>query len=286
MRRGLAFVIAAAAMLLSLAPVAQADHHFVKITEVFPGTIAQPGAEFVELQMYSTGQNNFAPGASLTFYNGAGGTASNMDLLDVASGADQRTMLAGTATMESMFTVAADREYVGDNMSNSGGGVCLVSDLFPSPIDCVAWGTATVSGAGTSEPAIPDGSSLGRSIAAGCNTLLEPGDDTGSSLDDFAPAFPTPQMNSEAGPNSTCPNTTITKKPRTRTTDRTPKFEFTGGPDFECNLDNQGFSDCGPSYAPGRLSRGRHNLKVRATETDGSRDGTPASHSWKIVKRR
>lgn len=287
MRRGLAFAIAAAAMLLSLAPVARADHHFVKISEVFPGTISQPGAEFVELQMYSPGQNNFAPGASLTFYNGAGGTASNLDLSDVASGADQRTMLAGTATMESMFTVAADREYAGDNMSNSGGGVCLVSESFlPSLVDCVAWGTATVSGAGASAPAIPDGSSLERSIAAGCNTLLEPGDDTGSSIADFAPAFPFPEPNGALPTESLCPNTEITRKPKARTKDRTPTFEFAGGDGFECNLDSGGFEECDSPYEPGRLKRGKHTISVRATETDGSRDGTPAKYAWKIVRNR
>jgi hypothetical protein len=171
-------------------------------------------------------------------------------------------------------------------MANSGGGVCLVSTTFPSPIDCVAWGTATVPGAGTPEPEIPAGSSLERSIVAGCNTLLEPGDDTGSSAADFAPAFPFPEPNSAIPTESACPNTEITKKPKARTKDRTPTFEFSGGDGFECNLDSGGFEECESPYEPGRLKRGKHTIEVRATETDGSRDGTPAKYSWKIVRQR
>lgn len=286
MGRGLAFAIAAAAILLSLAPTAQADHHEVKITEVFPGTSDQPTAEFVELQMYAAGQNNFAPAASLTFYNASGGTSSNLDLTDVANGSNQRTVLVGTTAMETLFGKQADREYTSTNLANAGGGVCLITDspLFASPIDCVAWGTATVNGAGASETAIPDGSSIARDITANCNTLLERLDDTGSSLADFAPAFPAPQVNSDVGPNSTCPNTQITKKPKARTKDRTPKFEFSGGDDYDCNLDGAGFEDCGPTYAPGRMSRGKHKLEVRARQFDGSIDGTPAKYTWKIVR--
>ena len=77
----------------------------------------------------------------------------------------------------------------------------------------------------------------------------------------------------------------IEKAPKAKTTDKTPKFEFSGGDDYECNLDNEGFDPCDNPYAPGRLSRGKHSLKVRATETDGSVDGTPAKYSWKIVKK-
>ena len=284
MRRGLRIALATGAGIVAFAPAAQADHHLVSISEVFPGTSDQPGADFVELQMYSSLQNNFGPAASLTFYNASSGTVSNLDLSDVTSGLNQRTLLAGTSTMETTFTVQADREYAGDLLSNAGGGVCLVSDTFPSPIDCVAWGTATVAGAGASEAAIPDGSSIVRSIARGCNTLLEPSDDSGSSLADFAPAFPTPQPNSQTGINSNCPNTQITKRPKAKSTDRTPKFEFVGGDDYDCKLDSEPFSECSNPYKPDRLSFGEHKLQVRATETDGSVDGTPAKYSWKIVR--
>jgi hypothetical protein len=285
MRRGLAFAIAAAAMLLSLTPAAQADHHEVKITEVFPGTTEDPAAEFVEIQMFLLGQNLLSQ-ADLVFYN-AGGTAliPPLELADVANGQNQSTLLVATPEIETP-SLQADVEYGTAVLANAGGGVCIVSEVGFGTLDCVAWGTATVTGAGPPETAIPNGSSIVRDIEPGCNTLLERADDTGSSLADFAPALPTPQPNSEAGPNSTCPNTQITRKPKAKTTDRTPKFEFTGGDGFECDLDSGGFEECDSPHEPGRLKRGKHTIEVRATEIDLSRDGTPAKYTWKIVKKR
>ena len=269
---------------LVLAPTARADHHEVKITEVFPGTVAAPGNEFVELQMYTGGQNNFAPAASLTFYNASGGTFANLDLPDVLDGTSQRTLLSGTAGMEGMFTVQADSEYAGDFIAGSGGGVCLVSDSFGT-IDCVAWGSATVPGAGLSEPAIPDGSSIERSILAGCNTLLDPGDDSGSSFGDFVPASPNPRPNSVTPTENSCPNTVITKKPRQKSTDRTPVFKFAGGDSYGCVLDGED-TPCAETFKPPRLKLGKHKIAVTAEESDESVDGTPAKYSWKIVRKR
>ena len=288
MRRGLALVIATGAALVAMAPSAHADHHFVSIVEVFPGVSENPAAEFVELQMYSAAQNNFAPGASLSFHNAAGVSTGTLPLQDVTNGSSQRTALISTPAMALLSGKQADTEYASAALDPAGGGVCLLSSVFASPVDCVAWGTATVPGAGTSENAIPDGSSIVRDIGPGCNTLLEPGDDSDSSLDDFAAsALLTPQPNSEAGFNSSCPNTVITKKPKPKTTDRTPKFEFTGGDGFLCSLDRSKAAQCDSGkFAPGRLSRGKHEFVVQATESDGSRDGTPAKYDWKIVKRR
>ncbi len=267
------------------APMARADHHEVKITEVFPGTVAAPGAEFVELQMYTGGQNNFAPLASLTFYNASGGTFANLDLPDVLDGTSQRTLLSGTSAMEGMFTVQADSGYAGDFIAGSGGGVCLVSDSFGT-IDCVAWGTATVPGAGLSEPAIPDGSSIERSILAGCNTLLDPSDDTGSSFGDFVPdAIPSPRPNIVTPSENSCPNTVITRKPKAKSTDRTPVFKFAGGDSYACGLDGDDIP-CAETFKPPRLKRGKHKIAVTAEESDESVDGTPAKYSWKIVRKR
>lgn len=270
---------------MALAPSAQGDHHFVSISEVFPGTAGQPGADFVELRMYSSGQENFHPATDLVFYNSAGGTAATLDLLDVDSGDSQRTLLAGTPAMESLFGVQADTEYSADLIANAGGGVCLVSSVFGT-IDCVAWGAANVAGAGTSAPAIAPGASLARSMARGCNTLLEAGDDTGSSADDFGTAVASPEPNSAAPLQSSCPNTRITKKPAKRSTDRTPKFKFSGGDDYDCSLDGDAYSACGSPFKPGRLARGKHKLKVFASEPDGSVDGTPAKYGWRIKRRR
>jgi hypothetical protein len=286
MRRGLRLGLITGLALFATAPSALADHHEIKISEVFPGSSEFPDAEFVEIQMYTSGQNLLAS-ADMQFYN-AGGTplVPPLELANVANGQSQRTLLVGTPAFESLFTIQADVELGTALLSPAGGGVCVVSEVGFGTLDCVAWGTATVAGAGTSEPAIPDGSSINRDVSPNCNTLLEAADDSGSSATDFNPAFPTPQPNSQVGPNSTCPNTQITKKPKAKTTDRTPKFEFSGGDEYECRLDGGIYEDCGSPYEPGRLSRGKHKLEVRATEPDGSIDGTPAKYSWKIVRKR
>jgi hypothetical protein len=224
----------------------------------------------------------------MQFYN-AGGSAliPPLEMTQVANAESQRTALAGTTAFETLFTLQADVEMPTALLSPAGGGVCVVSETGFGTLDCVAWGTATVAGAGTSEPAIPDGSSITRDVSANCNTLLEPQDDTGSSAADFNPAFATPQVNSEIGVNSTCPNTQLTKEPKAKTKDRTPTFEFTGGGDgFECKIDDGIREDCTSPFKPGKLSRGRHEFEVRAIEDDGSIDGTPESYSWKIVKKR
>ena len=57
MRRGLGMALASGAGMLALAPAAQADHHEVKITEVFPGITENPTAEFVEIQMFLANQD-------------------------------------------------------------------------------------------------------------------------------------------------------------------------------------------------------------------------------------
>jgi hypothetical protein len=285
MRRGLALAIATGAGMLALAPAAPADHHFASISEVYPGSAANPSDEYVEIRMWSAGQNLFGS-ANLVLYNASGMAAGPIDLVNVGNGANQRTALAGTPSAETTFSVQMDAEYPIGVLATGGGGVCLTSDVGFGTIDCVAWGTANISGAGTPAQPPSDGSALHRSIVPGCNTLLESGDDTNDSLADFSSALPTPEPNSATPQTSSCPNTTITKKPRARTRDRTPRFEFSGGDGFLCSLDGSKAAQCDSGvFAPGKVSRGKHKFVVRATQSDGSVDGTPAKYSWKIVRR-
>jgi hypothetical protein len=263
--------------------VASASHHFVKISEVYPGSPSSPTSDFVELQMYSPGQNFFSS-ADLVLYSAAG-NPTTIELVDVANGTSQRTLLAGTAQTETIFSLQADVESVNVSLTNNGGGVCLTSSVLKSPIDCVAWGTVTLPSAGLSAPAITDGTSLWREPTRGCNTLLEAGDDTNSSRADFSEAFSMPQPNSAAPTSSSCPNTTFTSTPEKRTKDRTPTFTMTGGDEYECKIDAEPFDRCFSPYRPGRQSIGEHRVQVRATEADGSRDGTPARFTWRIIPR-
>lgn len=49
---------------------------------------------------------------------------------------------------------------------------------------------------------------------------------------------------------------------------------------FECNLDSAGWSACESSYTTPLLGDGLHDLSVRAVDTAGMADPTPATYSW------
>ena len=85
------------------------------------------------------------------------------------------------------------------------------------------------------------------------------------------------------------PQTEITKAPKRRGTDRTPKVSFRAVPStgatFECTLDDDPVTCNAPSYTAPRLKFGKHTFEVAATGP-GGQDPTPAKASFKIVKRR
>src|SRR5262249_37902142 len=58
--------------------------------------------------------------------------------------------------------------------------------------------------AGTPAPALTTGTALRRSIASGCPTLLEAGDDTNDSATDFAVTTPNPRPNSVTPTETSC----------------------------------------------------------------------------------
>jgi YVTN family beta-propeller protein len=67
------------------------------------------------------------------------------------------------------------------------------------------------------------------------------------------------------------------------------QFTFTATPGtnpiagFECRLDNSAFSPCTSPTTLTNLPAGKHNFQVRAVDTAGNRDPTPASFSWNIL---
>ena len=84
----------------------------------------------------------------------------------------------------------------------------------------------------------------------------------------------------------TAPETTITASPLEFSSDDMPSFGFSsdeGGSTFECQLDGAGFSPCtSPASYPGGVSDGFHTFEVRATDSLGNTDATPASYTWTI----
>jgi hypothetical protein len=85
------------------------------------------------------------------------------------------------------------------------------------------------------------------------------------------------------------PTTQITQKPPKRTRKRKAKFAFTSNNDantFECKLDSAPYADCNSPQVYRKLKRKKHTFRVRAINTVGTADATPAKHTWKILKRR
>ncbi len=262
-----------------------ADHHFVKVVEVSPGSNSSESLEYVQLQMTSSGQRFF------------GGTNSTVTLLDesgtpnlttpvnadVANGQSGRRVLIGVANLEGTFPAGdPDFEFVAGNyLDGAGGGACFTSGVF-GPVDCVTWGSF----AGT--PASPTGGNT--AAIADTMALVRRTPSCGPGLIDtnnpsnWVQEAPDPFNNAQPATTGTlCPNTTLTKTPKKKTTKRLAKFEFAatlGVDNFQCKLDNGPFKDCDSPFKK-RVKVGKHKFKVQA---DG--DLSPASYGWKVVKKK
>jgi Ca2+-binding RTX toxin-like protein len=198
---------------MALASSAAANHHLVMIREVFPGSsVTSDSTEYIELQLFAAGQNVFM-GANqrVQIYDTAGVLVVEYPFgSDPPNGESQRTVLLGTLSANIAFSVAADNTMNAvDDLDEAGGAVCFRSNTFNiPPIDCVSWGTFTntpVLPVGAAEAAIPDGSSITRTIARGCATLLDSPDDTNDSAADFAPAAASPRANADPITETACP---------------------------------------------------------------------------------
>lgn len=221
---------------------AHASFHLMMIREVFAGSAVQPNAHFVELQMYSGGQN-FVGGKQVKIFDAAGNVVGTSTFSGSASnGANQASILVGTAEVQAAFGVAPDLTMATAIIPAGGGKACFFDpgDAYTTAkdIDCVSWGTYSGPDTGTGTPysgAIPSGMSIERKISGGNPAVLDfPGDDTDNSSADFQSAPPSPQKNSGAGPapapgtDTTAPATDIGKPAKGKTYNDTTFKRFRG----------------------------------------------------------
>src|SRR5215217_130567 len=263
----------------------------MKISEVFPGTNAAPDKAFIELQMYAAGQNQVA-GHSVTVYNGAGTVTATVPMTSaVANAESQRTILLGDIDV-------TNRDFpanVGTLIVRAGGAVCFGD---AQPPDCVAWGNFSAPGAlpgAVGIPILPGGipneSSITRSIAPNCPTLLEAADDTDNSAADFVETTAeSPRSNAEGPTETPCgslepPQTSIDKAPQKPLQKPRAKFRFSAddpAATFECKLDRKPFKSCSSPHTAKKLDAGKHKFKVRATGANGLTDPSPAKAKFKV----
>ncbi|MDP3154170.1 MAG: Ig-like domain-containing protein [Archangium sp.] len=84
--------------------------------------------------------------------------------------------------------------------------------------------------------------------------------------------------------DATAPDTTLTSTPPTQSNSTSATFTFTSNEagTFECSLDGAVFALCTSPAAFAALSEGSHTFAVRARDTAGNTDATPARFSWSI----
>jgi large repetitive protein len=297
-----AVTLAVAVAVLALrASSAQATFHEIKVREVHPSTSDD---SYVVLQMYVSSQN-FLSGHSMKLYDSSGSLAHTSTFAaSVSNGKSQATVLVGDTGVGSVFGVTPDLEDSGLSIPAAGGAVCW--NAAGVPADCVSWGnfnggpafstaTNTTVGNSASPTGITAGKAIRRSIAPGCSTLLEDGDDTNDSAADFAEVTPAPRNNASTitEHNCTAPNTSITNATPAggeRTKSEEATFTFTASPSeeasFECKLDLEpSFTACASPKTYTGLAGGTgtlHKFEVRAKHPVNGTDPTPAKREWTV----
>lgn len=81
--------------------------------------------------------------------------------------------------------------------------------------------------------------------------------------------------------------TVISKRPKKQTKSRKAAFKFTSsapGSRFMCKLDRGKFKPCKSKHSV-KVKPGRHTLQVYAIDRTGTRDPSPATCRWKVLKR-
>lgn len=117
------------------------------------------------------------------------------------------------------------------------------------------------------------------------SATLEPdadGDGFGDETQDGCPTDATKQLDCYP------PETQITKGPKDKTKKKQVTFEFSAddpGASFECSLDGAGFEAC-VSPLIHKVGKGKHSFQVRARDAAGNVDGSPATDSWKVKKKK
>lgn len=300
-RRRILFAVGMALLAAAvLASPACATFHLIKIREVYPGSAAAPDSGYVELQMYSSGQNH-VQGHALTVYDAKGSPTGTFTFpADVANAANQQTILIGDSGVQAAFGVVPDLVDAGLALAPGGGAAC-----WAGTIDCVSWGafagsTASPSGAPADPLGIPDGMALRRTIAPGCPTLLQASDDSDDSATDFADATPAPRPNSVPPSETGCgptgeqgPGGNSAGRPQTRFRHvpgrvvRGPRavFHFASsepGSTFLCRLDRSRFKRCRSPLVLRHLHGGAHVFRVEARAPGGATDRTPATWRFRV----
>jgi CSLREA domain-containing protein len=130
---------------------------------------------------------------------------------------------------------------------------------------------------GTNVAATQTGEVLGTSELAFAATVVNPNEGGGSGAGNGA---------SSAPPGPVSPQTKITKGPKGKSHSATAKFKFTStvvGSSFQCKLDGKPFKVCKSPKKYKQLRPGKHVFQVRAVDSAGKADPTPAKMKFTVL---
>jgi large repetitive protein len=157
--------------------------------------------------------------------------------------------------------------------------------------------SATVTLAGTAEPGTSvelfDGASSVGAVAAdgaGAWTMTLTGVADGlhtytAKATDAAGNTSTASNSRAVTVDTSAPQTTIGSGPPALTNQTGASFSFSSseaGSSFECSLDGAPFVACASPENYSGLAEGAHDFRVRATDSAGNTDGSPASYGWTV----
>ncbi len=119
-------------------------------------------------------------------------------------------------------------------------------------------------------------------LSTGLHTLEARAVDESGASDPTPPFFTWTVL----APDTTAPDTTISSGPAATTTSTGATLAFSAtesGATFECSLDAAPFGSCESPVVHADLALGSHTFAVRATDTAGNTDATPAEHAWTVL---
>ncbi len=130
-----------------------------------------------------------------------------------------------------------------------------------------------------------------RNLANGAHTFAVKAKDA-SNNEDATPATRSFTVSTGPPPDTTPPNTTITKAPAAKIKARklpvSVSFSFTAsepGSTFKCGIDGKAAVACA-SPAKYDLGKGKHTFKVFATDSSANVDASPATASVEVAKKK
>jgi hypothetical protein len=251
------------------------------------------------------------------FSAGGGGGSHGDSFFDLVTLKVDVTVPAGANCLALDFKFMSDEfpEFVGSSVNDGFVAELDTSDFTADPADNnavvaphnFAFDSAgkviSINTAGFSEAEAAgttyDGSTpllrASRPVTPGAHSLYLSVFDQGDSVFDSAAfldnlrIFTAPQGGCITGSTSdiTPPDTAITAGPAegSTTNDNTPTFSFTSteaGSTFQCRVDSAAFAACTTPFTTAALTDGQHTFEVRAIDSSGNVDPTPASRTFTV----